>query len=345
MKTTMKAVLALTGLAAGAALADGAAATVCTFESMEDGWSGGTLTEAAPDAPANGYAVTDAGHTQVLTVAGSATKSEVRNGIVAVDVLVKVSVPDADEAPALPDGSHLAIAVNTAGQLVALTGSSSSDAVSLGNTTYAKDAWVRLTTIFDYGNNRCQIAVNGELANGGAWLQIAESKSLTGMTVAGDTAIDDVVIQDAASTVYDKYASVKAADGAAATVPSAVVDASGTAVNIPVNYFSVNKINQSDVNSTISNSSLTYAQAYLVGVAPVAGATFAIEEASYDGSNLTLTFPGDWPADSYTVKYGATASCTETATNTTATKTGSGNQVTIPLNFESGNVLYYKVTR
>ena len=344
MKTTMKAVLALTGLAAGAALADGAAATVCTFESTEDGWSGGTLTAAAPDAPANGYAVTDAKHTKVLAVAGSATKSEVRNGIVAVDVLFKVSVPDADEAPALPDGSHLAIAVNTAGKLVALTGSSSSDAVSLGDKTYAKDEWVRLTTIFDYGNNRCQIAVNGELANGGDWLPIAASKSLTGMTVAGDTAIDDVVIQDAASTVYDKYASVKA-DGAAATVPSDVVDASGPAVNIPVNYFSVNNIDQSKVNSMISNSSLTYAQAYLVGVAPVEGATFAIEEASYDGNNLTLTFPGDWPADSYTIKYGTTASCNETATNTTATKTGSGNQVTIPLNFGSGNVLYYKVTR
>ena len=342
MKTTMKAVLALTGLAAGAALADGAAATVCTFESTEDGWSGGTLTAETPAAPANGYAVTDAGHTKVLTVAGSATKSEERNGIVAVDVLVKVSVPD--EAPALPDGSHLAIAVNTAGQLVALAGSSSSDAVSLGDKTYAKDEWVRLTTIFDYANNRCQIAVNGELANGGDWLPIAASKSLTGMTVAGDTAIDDVVIQNAASTVYDKYASVKA-DGAAATVKSEVVDASGTAVNIPVNYFSVNKIDQSDVNSTISNSSLTYAQAYQAGVAPVEGATFAIEKASFNGSSLTLTFPGDWPAGSYTVKYGTTASCTETATITTATKTGSGNQVTIPLNFGSGNVLYYKVTR
>ncbi len=342
MKTTMKAVLALTGLAAGAALADSAAATVCTFESTEDGWSGGTLTAAAPAAPVNGYAVTDAEHTKVLTVAGSATKSAGRDGIVAIDVLVKVSVPD--EAPALPDGSHLAIAVNTAGKLVALAGSSSSDAVSLGDKTYAKDEWVRLTTIFDYANNRCKIAVNGELANGGDWLPIGASKSLTGMTVAGDTAIDDVVIQNAASTVYDKYASVKA-DGAAATVISDVVDASGTAVNIPVNYFSVNNIDQSNVNSTISNSSLTYAQAYQAGVAPVAGATFAIEKASFNGSSLTLTFPGDWPAGSYTVKYGATPGCANEANIATATKTGSGNQVTIPLNFESGNVLYYKVTR
>ncbi len=341
MKTTMKAVLALTGLAAGAALADGAAATVCTFESTEDGWSGGTLTAAAPNAPANGYAVTDAGHTKVLAVAGSATKSEVRDGIVAVDVLVKVSVPDADEAPALPDGSHLAIAVNTAGKLVALTGSSSSDAVSLGDTTYAKDAWVRLTTIFDYANNCCQIAVNGELANGGAWLQIGASKSLTGMTVAGDTAIDDVVIQNAASTVYDKYASVKP-NGAAATVTSDVVDASGTAVNIPVNYFSVNKIDRSYVNSPISNSSLTYAQAYQAGVAPTDGATFAIAKAETASDGIVLTFPGSWPADSYKVLSG---SAPDTLSNAEATpsKDGANNKVKIPL--PTDGVLYYRVTR
>ena len=341
MKTTMKAVLALTGLAAGAALADGAAATVCTFESTEDGWSGGTLTAATPAAPDNGYAVTDAGHTKVLTVAGSATKSEVRNGIVAVDVLVKVSVPDADEAPALPDGSHLAIAVNTAGKLVALAGSSSSDAVSLGDKTYAKDEWVRLTTIFDYTNSCCQIAVNGELANGGDWLQIGASKSLTGMTVAGDTAIDDVVIQNAASTVYDKYASVKA-DGAAATVTSDVVDASGTAVNIPVNYFSVNNIVQSKVNSTISNSSLTYAQAYQAGVAPTDGATFAIAKAETASDGIVLTFPGSWPADSYKVRSG---SAPDTLSNTEATpsKDGANNKVKLPL--PTDGVLYYKVTR
>ena len=340
MKTTMKAVLALTGLAAGAALADGAAATVCTFESAEDGWTGGTRTAGGPtSAPDNGYAVTDAVHTKVLAVAGSATKSEVRNGIVAVDVLVKVSVPD--EAPALPDGSHLAIAVNTAGQLVALTGSSSSDAVSLGDTTYAKDAWVRLTTIFDYTNNCCQIAVNGELANGGDWLPIGASKSLTGMTVAGDTAIDDVVIQNAASTVYDKYASVKA-DGAAATVPSDVVDASGTAVNIPVNYFSVNNIDQFNVNSTISNSSLTYAQAYQAGVAPTDGATFAIAKAETASDGIVLTFPGSWPADSYKVLSG---SAPDTLSNAKATpsKDGANNKVTLPL--PTDGVLYYKVTR
>jgi len=334
MKTTMKAVLALTGLAAGAALADGAAATVCTFESAEDGWSGGTLTAATPAAPVNGYAVTDATHEQVLAIDGTATSSVGATGNALVDILFQVSIPEV--APALPSGEYFAIAVATDGSLVAFT-NSTAEAVTIDADTHSKGEWIRVTTLFDYTNNRCQVALNGELACGGAWLPIAAT-SLSGIAVSGTTTIDDVVAQSAASTVYDKYAAVTEAGAAA------VVEADGD-IAVPANYLTVNKINQSDVNSTISNSSLTYAQAYQGGVAPVAGATFAIEKASFNGSSLTLTFPGDWPADSYTVKYGATPECDNEANNATAMKTGSGNQVTIPLNFGSGNVLYYKVTR
>jgi len=339
MKTTMKAVLALTGLAAGAALADGAAATVCTFESAEDGWSGGTLTAAAPAAPANGYAVTDATHGQVLAIDGTATSSIGATGNALVDILFQVSIPEV--APALPSGEYFAIAVATDGSLVAFT-NSTAEAVTIDADTHSKGEWIRVTTLFDYTNNRCQVALNGELACGGAWLPIAAT-SLSGIAVSGTTTIDDVVVQSAASTVYDKYASVKAADGAAATVPSDVVDASGTAVNIPVNYFSVNKIGQSNVNSTISNSSLTYAQAYQAGVAPTDGATFAIAKAetASDG-RIVLTFPGSWPADSYKVLSG---SAPDTLFNTKATprKDGANNKVTLPL--PTDGVRYYKVTR
>ena len=339
MKTTMKAVLALTGLAAGAALADGAAATVCTFESTEGGWSGGTLTAGGPtSAPDNGYAVTDATHGQVLAIDGTATSSVGATGNALVDILFQVSIPEV--APALPSGEYFAIAVATDGSLVAFT-NSTAEAVTIDADTHSKGEWIRVTTLFDYTNNRCQVAVNGELANGGDWLPIGASKSLTGMTVAGDTAIDDVVIQNAASTVYDKYASVNT-DGAAATVPSDVVDASRTAVNIPVNYFSVNNIDQANVNSKISNSSLTYAQAYQAGVAPTDGATFAIAKAETASDGIVLTFPGSWPADSYKVLSG---SAPDTLSNTEATpsKDGANNKVKLPL--PTDGVLYYKVTR
>ena len=338
MKTTMKAVLALTGLAAGAALADGAVATVCTFESTEDGWSGGTLTAATPAAPANGYAVTDATHGQVLAIDGTATSSVGATGNALVDILFQVSIPEV--APALPSGEYFAIAVATDGSLVAFT-NSTAEAVTIDADTHSKGEWIRVTTLFDYTNNRCQVALNGELACGGAWLPIAAT-SLSGIAVSGTTTIDDVVVQSAASTVYDKYAAVTEAGAAA------VVEADGD-IAVPANYLTVNNLAATTEAASAplehSSPTMTVAQAYLVGVAPVAGATFAIEKASFNGSSLTLTFPGDWPAGSYTVKYGATPECANEANNATATKTGSGNQVTIPLNFESDNVLYYKVTR
>ena len=179
------------------------------------------------------------------------------------------------------------------------------------------------------------MATNGVLTASTYYLANAPQSQTAGVTnvnVIGTTAIDDFVAKNGS---FEPYAQVTA-EGAAAvaegsTVPRAYLTRSG----------------KSSVNETIANSkpTMTVEQAYAAGVAPVAGATFAIEKASFNGSSLTLTFPGDWPAGSYTVKYGATPECANGANIATATKTGSGNQVTIPLNFESGNVLYYKVTR
>ena len=338
MNTKLKTFILLAGTAIGAAaVAD--TATVCTFESDAGGWTGGTRTAGGPtSAPDNGYAVTDATHGQVLAIDGTATSSIGATGNALVDILFQVSIPEV--APALPSGEYFAIAVATDGSLVAFT-NSTAEAVTIDADTHSKGEWIRVTTLFDYTNNRCQVALNGELACGGAWLPIAAT-SLSGIAVSGTTTIDDVVVQSAASTVYDKYAAVTEAGAAA------VVEADGD-IAVPANYLTVNNLAATTEAASAplehSSPTMTVAQAYLVGVAPVEGARFAIEEASYDGNNLTLTFPGDWPAGSYTVKYGATPECADKANIATATKTGSGNQVTIPLNFEIGNVLYYKVTR
>ena len=64
-------------------------------------------------------------------------------------------------------------------------------------------------------------------------------------------------------------------------------------------------------------------------------------------TTIVDTFESDtdsW-AGSYTVKYGSTAECNTTATPTTVAKTGSDNQVTIPIDFTDSNVFYYKVER
>ena len=84
--------------------------------------------------------------------------------------------------------------------------------------------------------------------------------------------------------------------------------------------------------------------AYEKGVAP--GGTFAISSGSFDGSNVTLTFPGDWPADAYVVKYGPTSECGAGSLSPIQFSTAnSQNMVTVTPDMGTGTVLYYKVAR
>lgn len=330
----MKRCMFTIGAAVAAALVQ-AAVSVETFESNAGTWTGGTLTAGGPaTAPANGYAVTDATHGQVLAIDGTATSSVGATGNALVDILFQVSIPEV--APALPSGEYFAIAVATDGSLVAFT-NSTAEAVTIDADTHSKGEWIRVTTLFDYTNNRCQVALNGELACGGAWLPIALS-SLSGIDVKGETAIDDVVIQNEASTVYDKYAAVTTTGAAAAVT----VDG----ITVPTNYLTVNgkAATGEAAQAPIENSSptMTVAQAYQVGVAPVAGATFAITAAKPTADGIVLTFPGSWPADSYTVTAG-TAPTALSVAQLTPVKAGAVNKVTLPL--PEDGVLYYKVGR
>ena len=327
----MKRCMFTIGAAVAAALVQ-AAVSVETFESNAGTWTGGTLTAGGPaTAPANGYAVTDATHGQVLAIDGTATSSVGATGNALVDILFQVSIPEV--APALPSGEYFAIAVATDGSLVAFT-NSTAEAVTIDADTHSKGEWIRVTTLFDYTNNRCQVALNGELACGGAWLPIALS-SLSGIDVKGETAIDDVVIQNEASTVYDKYAAVTT------TGAAAVVAAEGGIV-VPVNYLSKQNVAQTDAgaNSRADGGVLTYAEAYQAGVEPTEA--FAITAAEPSANGIVLTFPGSWPADSYTVTAG-TAPTALSGAQLTPVKDGNVNKVTLPL--PADGVLYYKVGR
>ena len=327
----MKRCMFTIGAAVAAALVQ-AAVSVETFESNAGTWTGGTLTAGGPaTAPANGYAVTDATHGQVLAIDGTATSSVGATGNALVDILFQVSIPEV--APALPSGEYFAIAVATDGSLVAFT-NSTAEAVTIDADTHSKGEWIRVTTLFDYTNNRCQVALNGELACGGAWLPIALS-SLSGIDVKGKTAIDDVVIQNEASTVYDKYAAVTT------TGAAAVVAAEGGIV-VPVNYLSKQNVAQTDAgaNSRADGGVLTYAEAYQAGVEPTEA--FAITAAEPSANGIVLTFPGSWPADSYTVTAG-TAPTALSGAQLTPVKDGNVNKVTLPL--PADGVLYYKVGR
>ena len=319
------------------AAASFATSIVDTFESTTDPWTGdGALSTVTPTEPPTGYGypISDAAHAQVLAVSGTVTRDTtgVSNANV-FDMMVKVARPDETPGDFNSNNPQFAIYSDTNGDLKLYckeTSDGSATSVTLGN--FEDGAWLRLTVAVDYSKSSLVVATNGVLTASTYYLANtpqSQSAGVTNVNVIGTTAIDDFV---AKSGTFEPYAQVVSSGNAATTD------------GLPAAYMS--KYSKSSASETVGGgSSLTVAQAYAAGVAPVEGARFAIEEASYDGNNLTLTFPGDWPAGSYTVKYGATASCTETATNTTATKTGSGNQVTIPLNFESGNVLYYKVAR
>ncbi len=330
----MKNIATMVAAVVSVAAASFATPIVDTFESTMDSWMGdGKLETAETTKPTGyGYPISDAAHTKVLAVPGTVTRDTtgVANANV-FDMMVKVARPDKTPGDFNSNNPQFAIYSDKNGDLKLYCkerSDESATSVTLGN--FAEDEWLRLTIAVDYSNSSLVVATNGVLTASTYYLANApQSQTVASVNVSGKTAIDDFVAKNGS---FEPYAQVDTSGNPATTD------------GLPAAYML--KYSKSSASETVGGgSSLTVAQAYAAGVAPVEGATFAIEKASFNGSSLTLTFPGDWPAGSYTIKYGTTASCTETAAITTATKTGSGNQVTIPLNFNSDNVLYYKVTR
>ena len=316
-----------------------------TFESEAEGvtpsgWSGGTVVSGGlTGAPANGYAVTDAAHGRVLSVLGTADRSvDSASGgrYQSADILVKVALPDETPTAAdVADGARFAVAFDTDGRLLGWFGGDAF--VSLGSTVYSADTWLRLTVLFDHGDKKVWIAVNGTVQNEDGTAYAGSGSCLVGMSVAGVSCIDDVVVRNESSTVYDKYAAVKTSGEAA------VVAAEGGIV-VPVNYLSKQNVAQTaaGANSKADGGVLTYAEAYQAGVEPTEA--FAITAAEPSANGIVLTFPGSWPADSYEVKYGSTAACSDgTVGAESFVKADGVNKATIPLP-ESG-VRYYKVGR
>lgn len=332
---------AIAAFAAFACASSAQAAVTDTFENDIAGaaaanWSGNGLVAAgAPVAPANGYGVTGVDHTKILQVEGVADRAAAFAGSAGtVDLLFKVSVPDEGDDPAPGDNTgHLAIAVNTSGQIVAFT-DSTSPATVLDTTAYADGTWVRLTLQFDYTNHKCRVAINGTPCS--TLLSISQSAALAGMSITGDTAVDDVVVKDdtAFPGEYDKYAAVSASGESSVY---SVTLASGT-VSVPKNYLTVNGKTDSQASAN------AYADKYFAGVAP--DDAFAIVGGEVSDQTVTLTFPGFWSADSYVIKYGATAAC-ENTSDVVPSKDGTLNTatLTLPESFAAGQVLYYKVAR
>lgn len=356
--------LAATLAACSVAFAD---ATVQTFEGLgndtegkwvpgeESGWSTDAAVDtseaeasdypaivtagAAISAPANGFGVigADPDHTdssKVLSLnGGKATVTMPDSDITTSDLLVKVAHSSLDPL-SLGDfatsNPRLAIAVDKDGKFYACTNATADAFFKLSDTSYTEGTWVRVTTLIS--TNCCRIALNGQLACNGAWLPLAGASEERSLTVQSSSCIDDVVVKTETSNVYDKYAAVNATNGSEAKITNG-------SYSVPTNYLLANdKTAEADsVTEAVKN---TYEQ----GVAP--GGTFAITEGSFDGSNVTLTFPGDWPADAYVVKYGSSPTALDNiATMSSSEKSGDSNTVVVGGGMTDGTVLYYQVTR
>ncbi|MBE6382891.1 MAG: hypothetical protein E7049_07775 [Lentisphaerae bacterium] len=340
-------------------------ATVQTFEGLDNtegkwapttGWSTEAAVATNPEAsdypaiaeageaisaPANGFGVIGANpdHTdssKVLSLNGgkaTVTMPSSSSGIITSDLLVKV-VHSSLDALSLGDfatpAPKLAIAVDKDGKFQAWTGGDSFSLLS--NTPYAEGTWVRVTTLIS--NDCCRIALDGQLACNGAWLKLSSATAPSQLTVQSSSCIDDVVVKaEASDYVYDKYAAVNA-NGSEAKITNG-------SYSVPTNYLLANdKAAEADsVTEAVQN---TYEQ----GVAT--DGTFAITEGSFDGSKVTLTFPGDWPADAYVVKYGNSPDkLNSTAPMSSSAKSGVSNTVVVDgmTDGMTGTVLYYKVAR
>ena len=322
-----------------------------------------------------------------VTCTGSGTTggsgSETTGGYYVSDFLVNIT-EGSDEELAKPDGVQIAVA---AGQAITDGNakkiplfvycipksddpSTDPDWVDTGilipiNTT----TWHRLTLVFDYTKNTCQVNwdgvpvatsagylesdpksaknIDGEKQIAGSWYKLAtgDSKSsIATLKFVGAASIDDVLVKQGAKT------DVKPAYGESAV---ATVKLDGTDVTIPVKDLSNWGVGEANITTAkIDNSGLTVAEKLAAGLEPDDGKKFELTGMTLaaDGTP-TITFPG-----SATAKYGVQPNYTVKVTDgsdkvvdgataaVSAAATGGGMQAAITLPENPPAVLKFKIT-
>ena len=334
-------------VAAGATLPLFAATIVDTFESSS-AWEGGE-TKAETYTP-SAILPTTADHTKVLAFEGTATRTiDVGDSGNIIDMMCKIAA--LEDAPATYStevaGALFAIAVAPDRKLqIYCKTSSTADAAftAIDDTVYDADAWVRITVAIDYTATpkSFQLAVNGTIKPATYYLANANASTITTVKAIGTSSIDDFVVKnDTTNNALDAYAQVDANGNPVTTTVDGVA--------VPNEYVSKKVPSGAKVTDKISGSSLTYLEAYLAGVEPSENAKFSVTSAQVTGNAVTLSFPGSWPANTYTIKYGSDPTSLEpvATASTTATKESGVNKVTVPLSFSGTGTgtLYFKVSR
>ena len=291
------------GVLAGCVLATGALyATAPTYSETFDSsssWTGGELKgtnyefNATAGLPLSGNAL-PAGN-QVLVIEGNASCSQTVTGSPLVDMMVQTARPD-DELgfPSSETTSdiQIAVAVDSNGCFNAYCKNKAGTNVGwykLSDTQYSATGWARVSFLFDYTNDRCQIRIDGQpimSANGfitadaaasdtrnGAWYNLAkgDASSVTSMKVIGCTAIDEVAMYADSAT----YPLVGVSDSSG--VSYAWYDQYGLAWTPGV--------------TAPDGSGMTVAEKYNSCLSPLDGQTFAIKSVTTTASKAVVEIP------------------------------------------------------
>ena len=269
--------------------------TAATYAGAGDGTVGRPIVQSSAN-PAN-----------ILAVEGRVTRTAATtaNNAATVDMMVQIALPDDDLA--FPSGTtttdiQIAVGVDkvsgsdTTGALKAWCKPRAGGDpawIDLG-VTYTKDSWHRVSFTFDYGNQLCQIRVDGEpviTANGilaagstvnGAWYKLATANktALASVQIIGSTSIDDLLVSEAATV--------------AAALP-VLQDASGTTAGVPNTWIEEQGITRTQAaGQAPDDSGMTVANKYAAGFDVADGKKFGVKTmtlADVSGTpTATITF-------------------------------------------------------
>ena len=296
------------GALAGCVLATGALYATApsiseSFESTST-WTGGSVKTSNYVYSVRGSALPlpEANHTKVLVIEGSAaytnTTGTTLTGSPVVDMMVQTARPDDELGFPSSEGTNdiqIAVAVDSTGCFNVYC-KNKSDVLGWYplESGVNRDAtgWARVSFLFDYANNVCQIRVDGQpmvtdngyltadnsVAGAGSWYKLAlattASSAVKSMKVIGCTAVDDIVMN-----VDDGY-----------TYPMDtvnLVDASG----VSYAWYDQYGLAWTPGATAPDGSGMTVAAKYNSCLSPLDGQTFAIKSVTTTASKAVVGIP------------------------------------------------------
>jgi len=343
------------GLFAGCALASGALYATATYEETfesDSSWAGGSVTTSNYNYSVTGSTrpLSSEAHTKVLVIEGSAaytnTTGTTLTGSPVVDMMVQTARPD-DELgfPSSENQSdiQIAVAVDSNGCFNVYC-KNKSDVLGWypleSGANRDATGWARVSFLFDYANNVCQIRVDGQpmvtdngyltadnsVAGAGSWYKLAlattASSAVSSMKVIGCTAVDDIVMNVDAGYTYPLD-------------PTNTKDSSG----VSYAWYDQYGLAWDPTADALDGSGMTVGAKYNSCLSPLDGQTFAIKSVTTTASKAVVGIPATVANDGRKVvlDYGTDPTF---ASGTTTTPV-SDNATTVEVDLPAGGAVKY----